>query len=286
MTAQFSLEHIFDLHLLLEALQITALVFVMMVVIDWIDVLTKGKLHEWVSGHRFQQYMVAGFLGVTPGCMGSYMNVSLYMHGFLSMGAIVGGMIATSGEASFVMFAKFPVTALIIHVLLLVLGVFFAGVTDLFARRLGIHPCEECDLQVYHPGQKSVKHYLTTHLWEHIVKRHIIRIFLWTFIALLLVHTGMEYFDLEGFAKNHVIIVLLIAALLGIIPDAAPQYIFIFMFSSGIIPFSVLLTSSIVQDGHGLLPLLSYSVRDSLIIKLFNVLYGLIAGFIVLWLGF
>ena len=34
--------------------------------------------------------------GATPGCLGAFMNVSLYVHGMISFGAIVGGTIATS----------------------------------------------------------------------------------------------------------------------------------------------------------------------------------------------
>ena len=52
------------------------------------------------------------------------------------------------------------------------------------------------------------------------------------------------------------------------------------------IPFSVLLTSSIVQDGHGMLPLLSYTMRDSILIKIFNLLFGLGIGAFLFILGF
>ena len=34
---------------------------------------------------------LASFLGSTPGCLGAFMNVSLYIHGTISFGAIVGG---------------------------------------------------------------------------------------------------------------------------------------------------------------------------------------------------
>jgi hypothetical protein len=57
-------------------------------------------------------------------------------------------------------------------------------------------------------------------------------------------------------------------------------FVFVMMFAQGLIPFSVLLASSIVQDGHGMLPLLSYSVKDSILIKLFNLAFGTIIGFI------
>ena len=44
------------------------------------------------------------------------------------------------------------------------------------------------------------------------------------------------------------------------------------------IPFSVLFTASFVQDGHGMLPMLSYSVKDSLLIKLLNYVFGVFVG--------
>jgi len=47
----------------------------------------------------------------------------------------------------------------------------------------------------------------------------------------------------------------------------------------------VLFTSSFVQDGHGILPLLSYAPRDSLIIKLFNLIFGLAVGLVLYSIG-
>ena len=56
------------------------------------------------------------------------------------------------------------------------------------------------------------------------------------------------------------------------------QLVFTVMFARGLIPFSVILASSIIQDGHGMLPLLSYTVGDSMLIKLFNLAFGLTIG--------
>jgi len=86
--------------------------------------------------------------------------------------------------------------------------------------------------------------------------------------------------------NTHPQLVLLLAVIIGLIPDVAPQFIFIFMFSDGLIPFSVLLTSSMIQNGHGLIPLLSYSVKNTLVIKGFNVLFGVIVGIILMAFGY
>lgn len=78
---------------------------------------------------------------------------------------------------------------------------------------------------------------------------------------------------------------LISAALLGIIPESGPHLLFVTMFDQGILPWSVLITSSIVQDGHGMLPLLAHSWRDFLKVKAINVFAGLLAGVLLLALG-
>ena len=79
--------------------------------------------------------------------------------------------------------------------------------------------------------------------------------------------------------------ILLIAAVMGIIPESGPHLIFVMMYVQGLVPFSILFTASFVQDGHGMLPLLSYSIKDSVLIKVFNLAFGLIVGGALFALG-
>ena len=124
-------------------------------------------------------------------------------------------------------------------------------------------------------------HYLTHHIYEHIFKKHLWKIFLWSFGILLLMNIGLKYWDLETFIKSNMAWVMLIAGLVGLIPESGPHLIFVMLFSKSLVPFSVLLASSIVQDGHGMLPLLSYSIKDSVLIKVFNLIIGLAIGYIL-----
>jgi hypothetical protein len=109
---------------------------------------------------------------------------------------------------------------------------------------------------------------------------------LWTFGALLAVRAGMEMLDLGALTAEYPIAVLLAAVAVGLIPESGPHLIFVGMFAEGLIPFSVLLASAVVQDGHGLLPLLSFSVRDSILVKAFNAVIGLAIGLVLYFLGF
>ena len=77
-----------------------------------------------------------------------------------------------------------------------------------------------------------------------------------------------------------------IAGLVSIIPESGPHLIFVTMYANKLLPFSILFTSSLIQDGHGTLPLLASSRRDFIIVKLFNFAIGMAAGLIMLNLGY
>jgi hypothetical protein len=341
-----------------HTLMITFFVFVMMLLIDFIDTVSRRKLTAIMQGGRWRQYTIASFLGATPGCLGAFLNVSLYAHGLISFGALVGGMIATSGDEAFVMLSEFPAIAMALFGMLLILGICFSWLSDKLVKALKIEPCESCvAVKCDHceserepfEGANSIfrtenilsniksisftrflllmliisflglvvfgiigpafwnwkkitfvslafvalavailvsEHYLQDHIWGHIIKKHLFRVFLWTFGALLLVHWGLSYWNLDSFIKDHMMWALLVAALIGIIPESGPHLIFVMMYANGIVPFSVLFTASFVQDGHGMLPLLSYSIKDSILIKLFNLGFGIITGGILFLLGF
>jgi len=336
-------------HNLEHALMITTFVFLMMVLVDYVNVLTQGRMNNAIKGGLFRQYVIASLLGATPGCLGAFMNVSFYIHGLLSFGAMVGGMIATCGDEAFVMLTLFPDKAMMLFGILFVLGIASAWLTDKVAPLLKIRPCQECQLSVVHLQEECrcltvreiignlkqgslarflllallvtfiygfssgtigpdswnwqritfvllllvsgfvvltvPEHYLEDHIWTHIIKRHLWRVFLWSFGALLIVDVGLRFWDLEAFVKSHIPWLLLISSLIALIPESGPHLIFVMMFAKGMLPFSVLIASSIIQDGHGMLPLLSYTIKDSILIKIFNFIIGLGVGFILYMVG-
>ncbi len=333
-----------------HALTITGFVFAMMVAVDYLNVLSRGRLEELIRGGRLRQYLGSSFLGATPGCLGAFASSSLYIHGFISFGAIVAAMIATSGDAAFVMLALFPGRALLLFALLFLLGIAGGALADRLSGPLRLSPCRGCDRLEVHTGydrallsgrtfranfrpltlQRAAlvllvllfiygllfapghsghwdwiritmaailafllfvvltvpEHFLETHIWEHTVRQHLPRIFLWTLGALLVVHLGDEYWSLSQTVERNPAAVLLLAGLIGLIPDSGPHLVFAILFARGTIPFSVLLTSSIVQDGHGMLPILSVSLKDFFLVKVFNLAFGLAVGYLALLAGY
>ena len=78
---------------------------------------------------------------------------------------------------------------------------------------------------------------------------------------------------------------MILAALVGMIPESGPHMVFISLFAGGFVPFSVLLTSSMSQDGHTSLPLLASSTRSFLIAKIINALFAILIGSVFYILG-
>ena len=320
---------------------ITLFVFSMMVLVDWLNVYSRGGMTRVLRGRPWRGIVTSSFLGATPGCLGAFMDISLYVHGLIGFGALVGGMIATSGDEAYVMLSLFPKTALLLFGLLFAAGIVFGALSDVLAKRLSIKPCAACDLQQVHPeelqtdrlgtlrevlrrpsglrigflvfmvillvlsvlgiigggestgmritlvvllalgallGLSGSEHYLREHLIGHILRRHTTRVFLWTFGALFVMALLPDPQVVRAFVQAHRVWILLLAGLIGVIPESGPHMIFVMMFASGLVPFSVLFVSSFVQDGHGMLPLLSTSVRDAAWIKAFNLVFGLSVG--------
>ncbi|MCP5111292.1 MAG: hypothetical protein GY953_10695 [bacterium] len=129
-------------------------------------------------------------------------------------------------------------------------------------------------------------HFLEDHLWGHVLRRHAARIFLWTLAALVLAHLIIDVISLDALGPQGLWTLLIVACLIGIIPESGPHLVFLTLYAKGAAPMSVLLASSIVQDGHGMLPLLAESRRAFILTKAVNFIAGLGVGAAALSLGF
>ncbi len=331
-----------------HALMITSFVLIMMLLIEYINVQTRGSWQQSLRKTRLGQYVLGAVLGVVPGCLGAFTVVSLYSHRTVSFGALVAAMIATSGDEAFVMLSMFPQQALWLSGLLFMIAITAGWMTDkLFPKQEQFLINENHELEVHQadlclcysprdilPQLRNISfprallivlmgglllalstgllgpvvwdwkritfaigagfslfviltvpdHFLEQHLWEHVVKKHLLRIFLWTLGALLAIHFLDKWLDISTLIQDNLYIVLIIAVLVGIIPESGPHLVFVTLFAQGTIPFSILLANSIVQDGHGTLPLLAVSGRAFIWLKVVNMVIGLVLGFLGLTL--
>lgn len=131
-------------------------------------------------------------------------------------------------------------------------------------------------------------HFISDHIWKHVIKKHFLKVFMWTLLAMSLIVAVNNYWDphyiSEILHSKYYFILLAVAIIVGIIPESGPHLIFISLFLSGNLPFGILLANSAVQDGHGALPLFAESKRDFIKTKLINMGVGLILGTIFYFL--
>ena len=376
------------LHTLIDILRnsilITGLVVIMMMMIESLNIESKGLFFKGLRKTKIGQVVIAALLGSVPGCMGGFATVSLYTHRMFSFGALVAMMIASSGDEAFVMLAMIPEQALIMFAVLLVLAIVVGIITDkiydkVHAKKCELHDHEDCGVQTEcdgyeihehethqhdhekrHFGWKRITmlvglalfiaalgtgmlghdheahaghgheghvhteacehhghahehshgheinllsedwmnvlfaglsvimlvvlifakdHFVEEHLWNHIIKKHLPTIFAWTFGVLLVLGIVLHYVDIDNWISDNTVLMILLAALIGIIPESGPHMIFVTLFAAGIVPFPVLLASSISQDGHAGIPLLAESKKSFAWAKLINCIVALAAGF-------
>lgn len=365
-----------------NALMISGFVLVMMLVIEYLNVLTEGGWDKVLGHWKWGQSAFSSFLGATPGCLGAYVVSSLYIHRVVTFGSLVAAMVATCGDESFVMLALFPGKALMIFAILFLSGIITGIVADVILnRRLsssGVRiehyqpthkdedrcvPFSRTELMSQwrscspqrgllslilvlfisgviagkvghnHMGMDDVmdhqpagiesldehghdhhdanarewdwmrvtllligivglmivvtvpEHFLEEHLWNHLVKIHVWKIFLWTTAALFIVQVFLDNFDVVGMVHKNALPVLLLACLVGLIPQSGPHMIFVTLYAEGSIPFSTLMASCIVQDGHGMIPVLAHSRRAFLAVKAGKFVIGMAVGIAGQWMG-
>ncbi len=329
-------------HTITQAIMITGFVFMMMLIIEYLNVISRGVLQRGLRGGRWRQYVLAGFLGASPGCLGAFAVVSLYIHREVSLGALVAAMVATSGDEAFVMLSMIPQQAPSVFILLFFIGLAVGFLTDFFfgkkasnraacPTQFDLHEKDvcrcfpwgqlreqwtQCSLargvlgtivllflfgvvsgQLGPPAWNWIRvtlvilssialfivstvpeHFLDEHLWNHVLKTHVLRLFLWTFGALLLLYVLVDHLHLEGWMQENRLIILVLACLVGLIPESGPHLLFLTLFAENTIPFSIFLANSIVQDGHGMLPLLAESRHEFFLVKTINLGVGILTG--------
>jgi hypothetical protein len=268
-----------------ETMKIILMVALLMIIIEFLELKFKDKIREKITKRSVNQFVLASLLGSIPGCVDAFFIVSLYVHGLVGFGALAAVMLSTAGDEAFVMLTMIPETALLIFAISVILGIVGGFLADKIAKATKLKTSQPCAIEI-HEEELDFKHFLKDHVYGHILKKHIPKLFLWIFLTMLVIGLLIENLNLEPIITNLPVFLLIVfAALIGIVPESGPHLFFLLLFSRGLIPFSVLLVNTISQDGHGLLPLLSYSVKDTIYVQIFTTLFALAVGIVLFSMG-
>ncbi len=258
-------------------LKIVFMVTVLMSIIGYIEQRYNDKIKSIITDRPLVQIVSASLLGAVPGCMDAFLIVSLYIHGSVGFGALIAVMLSTAGDEAFIMLALIPDATLKIIIATVFLGIIGGLMAEKIASYLHLEFDQSCDFNERDGGRENG--FLREHVVNHIILEHAPRLFLWIFVPLTVIDVLILGFDFASFVSGMPVLMLMVfAALLGVIPESGPHMVFVILYSKGLIPFPVLLVSTLSQDGHGLLPLLSHSIKDTVYVQVFTTVFSLAVG--------
>ncbi|MDR2406599.1 MAG: putative manganese transporter [Bacteroidales bacterium] len=375
-----------------QTLIITLVVILLMMLIEYINVKTRGKLLSFLKNHSGTQIWIGALLGLIPGCIGIFAVVSLYTHRLVTFGVLVAAGITSFGDEAFFMISLIPKQTFILVLVLFALAIVTGYVADWAAKKrketqtptqqdafnlhhqdsctthihndnhyfpskisirriltivvvgafivsiltgylshnhlisdnFSIHPHEDCNVDQLETENNSHEnthihtehghspfsgenlvflivafislillltvnnHFFEEHIWNHVIRKHFLKIFIWVFVITLIIKlTGMFVdanilFD-KAWGK---MILLTVALLIALLPESGPNLIVLFLYMDGIVPFSTLIANSILQEGHGGLPLIAEKSKDFFKLKLIKFVIAFLTGIAGLFLGF
>lgn len=128
-------------------LAVTVFVAAMVLLFSWLQYVTAGRFVEWIRDNTRWQPVLGALMGLTPGCGGAIIMMPMYARGYVTYGTVIATLIATLGDAAFVLIGAvfqnpdflFPI--LVVHATSFIVGVAWgygadaAGVTP--SRPLG-----------------------------------------------------------------------------------------------------------------------------------------------------
>ncbi len=90
----------------------------------------RTNLEQIMRSYRHAQIPMAAVLGAIPGCGGAIMVTTQYIRGSMSFGGVVTVLVATMGDAAFLLLAKEPGTALLVFATCFAAGIVSGYVVD------------------------------------------------------------------------------------------------------------------------------------------------------------
>ena len=94
-------------------LQVTVFVAATLAMVYMFENAFRFDLGRFMARAHYFQAPIASFLGALPGCGGAIIVVTQYTKGYVSFGSVVAVLIATMGDAAFLLIAREPLTGLL-----------------------------------------------------------------------------------------------------------------------------------------------------------------------------
>ena len=117
-------------------LAVTVFVAAMILLFSWFQYITAGRFVDAIRSKRRWQPIIGAIMGITPGCGGAIVIMPMYTRGFVTYGTVVATLIATLGDAAFVLIgaaltdSSFIAPAIAVHVISFLVGISWGYLID------------------------------------------------------------------------------------------------------------------------------------------------------------
>lgn len=270
------------LHSLSETAIIIPLLFLVYVLIEYIEKHSSSKIQTAISNSGAYSPILGAGLGAIPQCGMSAVIVNLFSNGVITMGAVVAVFLATSDEMIPVLLTSgIPALTVFRIIVYKVTVAAFVGITiDTFYRCITKHkPCatiDNCCDGSCHCEERGIIHGAL----HHTVSVGVF-ILLCTFLLnVVLFFVGED--SLSYIISSVPILGHVVASLLGLIPNCAVSVVLSTLYAENVISLGIMLSGLFTGAGVGILVLCKTHKckKEVLITLILTFVAGLIFGLI------
>ena len=117
-------------------LAVTVFVAAMILLFSWLQFITAGRFVVWIRENRSLQPVIGAMMGLTPGCGGAIIIMPMYARGYVTYGTVIATLIATLGDAAFVLIgavfqdSSYLTPVIVVHATSFVVGVLWGYGVD------------------------------------------------------------------------------------------------------------------------------------------------------------
>ena len=117
-------------------LAVTVFVAAMIFLFSWLQYITAGKFVDVIRSNTRWQPVIGALMGITPGCGGAIVMMPMYARGYVTYGTVIATLIATLGDAAFVLIgvavtnSAFIAPVLAVHFISFVIGISWGYLVD------------------------------------------------------------------------------------------------------------------------------------------------------------
>ena len=84
-------------------LAVTVFVAAMVLLFSWLQYISAGRFVDIIRANTSWQPVFGALMGITPGCGGAIVMMPMYARGYVTYGTVISTLIATLGDAAFVL---------------------------------------------------------------------------------------------------------------------------------------------------------------------------------------